>query len=42
MRNDGTIIVNGEEITKMKGSQLTNFRRKELGLFFNSIILCQI
>ena len=32
--NDGTIIVNGEEITKMKGSQLTNFRRKELGFIF--------
>ena len=32
--NDGKIVVNGEEITKMKSSQLTNFRRKELGFVF--------
>ncbi len=32
--SDGKIIVNGSEITKMKSSQLTNFRRKELGFIF--------
>ena len=32
--NEGKIIVNGQEITKMKSSQLTNFRRKELGFVF--------
>lgn len=32
--NEGKIVVNGEEITKMKSSQLTNFRRKELGFVF--------
>ena len=30
----GKIIVNGYEITKMRSSQLTNFRRKELGFIF--------
>ena len=28
--NDGTILVSGQEITKMRSSQLTDFRRKEL------------
>lgn len=32
--NDGTILVSGQEITKMKSSQLTDFRRKELGFIF--------
>ena len=33
--SDGKIIVNGSEITKMKSSQLTNFRRKELGFILD-------
>ena len=32
--NDGTILVSGQEITKMRSSQLTDFRRKELGFIF--------
>lgn len=32
--SEGEIIVNGCEITKMRSSQLTNFRRKELGFIF--------
>lgn len=32
--NNGTILVSGQEITKMKSSQLTDFRRKELGFIF--------
>ena len=32
--NDGTILVSGQEITKMRLSQLTDFRRKELGFIF--------
>lgn len=30
----GKIIVNGDEITKLKGNKLNKFRREELGLFF--------
>ncbi|MDE5977723.1 MAG: ABC transporter ATP-binding protein [Turicibacter sp.] len=32
--NDGKIVINGEEITKMKPSELTKFRRRELGFVF--------